>query len=176
MAKKILYSFIINAVLSMTIAFAQEIENHLKVLFVFNFSRYMDWPEITKRGDFVIGVYQGSEALLNEFVKSCEVKKVGNQKVAIRNISTLEQAKTCHILFIPSSSSNAISEVASALKTRPILIVSETMGALKKSSCINLFIDKKSKGETKFDLNRKAIEAKGIKIENSLMPLAATVY
>ena len=71
----------------------------LKSVFIYNFTRYIDWPADYKAGDFVINMYGNNAAMLTELNNMAKTKTVGAQKIVIRNTTTLDGIGKCNILF-----------------------------------------------------------------------------
>jgi hypothetical protein len=154
---------------------AQEIDNRMKSLYVYNFTKYIDWPEETKKGNFVIGVL-GDDELFHNFEHLCETKKVNGQKIVIKKLLANEEANGCQIVFIAKHESSRVVALTEITAHHPVMLVSEKGGMIKKGSNINLFLDDDDDNKTKFDINKKTVEIKGMKVSTFLLTLATTVY
>jgi hypothetical protein len=76
----------------------------IKVMFLYNFTKYIEWPKEYKQGDFIIGILGGgSEALQKELEKLALTKKAGIQNIVIKKYNSLAEVDKCHMLFIPES-------------------------------------------------------------------------
>jgi hypothetical protein len=154
---------------------AQEINHKLASVFVYNFTKYIDWPADHKTGDFIIAVV-GESPITNEFNKVISTKKVGNQYISVKVTNTLEGIENCNIIFLPAAQSYRLKEIIASLKGKPILIICEKPGLAKKGAGINLFLDEDDDYKTKFEINKKAIENAGLLLSNQLINLAEIVY
>lgn len=173
--KKFSFAIILFLATAHSSLFSQEVDNRLKSIYVYNFTKYLDWPSESKKGEFIIGVFANQELYL-DFLKLCDNKKVGLQKITIKQITTIEEAASCQIVFIPRKESSKITGINETTKNLPVLVVSEKDGWIKKGSSINIFIDDDDDNKTKFELNKRMLEMKGIKVGNALIPMAAHVY
>jgi hypothetical protein len=66
---------------------------------IYRFTKYINWPEDKKSGDFVIGII-GDSPLYNELQRFLVNKTAGNQKIVVKKMSPGAPAYNCHILFI----------------------------------------------------------------------------
>ena len=60
----------------------------IKAVYLYNFSKYIDWPEDYKSGSFVVTVLGASSSLLTELDKMATQKKLGNQEISVKSISS----------------------------------------------------------------------------------------
>src|SRR4051812_41203965 len=121
-------------------ASAQNINYKLASLYVYNFTKYIDWPVKDKTDFFVIGVY-GETPAFDEFKKMATTKKeVSGQKIVVEKLSVIKELEGCEIIYIPASQSAKIKEIKETLKGHSILIITEKPGMAHKGAGINLFL------------------------------------
>jgi len=169
--KKLYLAFSLSLLLSAS-AFGQveQVVAHTKVIFIYNFSKYFDWPQDYRQGDFVIGVVNASPTLLVELNKLATQKTSGNQKFVIKNYKSVEEIDKCNILYIPEASNNVLSEVVKKLHGTSTLLITDSEGDAKKGAAIN-FIWKDNKQA--FELNKSNAEKGHLNMSSSLRALAA---
>src|ERR1044072_3758523 len=85
---------------------SEEAGARIKAIYIYNFTKYIEWPAEYKEGNFVIGVYGTNLPLLNELNKMAASKTVGAQKMEIKNIGSTAEAAQCHIIFILADNSS----------------------------------------------------------------------
>lgn len=153
---------------------AQELNHKLASVYVYNFTKYIEWPNEKKNGSFVIAVY-GNSPIFREFNNFISTKKVGNQSISLKSTTSLDGLYDCNLVYVPLSESKNIKLISDALLNKPILIISEKPGSAKKGASINLFLDEDDDYKTKFDLNKKLIEDKGLIISKQLIQMADKV-
>ena len=145
----------------------------IKVMFLYNFTKYIEWPQEYKQGDFVIGILGGgAENLKKELEKLALTKKAGIQNIVIKTFSSVSDIEKCHMLFIPEPKSGMLDEAAARCKKTSTLIVTEKDGLAKKGSAIN-FVVKDNKQN--FELNKGNIEKYNLNVSSSLLSLAIQV-
>src|SRR5437868_2473740 len=77
----------------------QTISYALHANIIYRFTRYVEWPEYDKAGDFVIGII-GDSPLYNELEHFVENKTVNGKKIAVRKVTSPADYYNCQILFI----------------------------------------------------------------------------
>ena len=103
--------------------FAQTGIPRAQAMFIYNFSRLIEWPASYKSGQFVIGIF-GSSAVANEITSYTTGKKVGTQSIAVQQLKSIDEISKCHILFVPFSRTKQlgqiVAKISNATITRPI--------------------------------------------------------
>jgi hypothetical protein len=144
----------------------------LKSVFMYNFTRYIDWPADYKSGDFVITMYGTNPSMLAELNKMALTKTVGTQKIEIRNITSLDGIGKCNILYVTPDVATPIADIVAKIKGKATLIVTEQPGLAKKGSAINFVV---VDNRQKFELNQSNAEKNHLKVSSSLLALAIPV-
>ena len=143
----------------------------LQSVFIYNFTKYIDWPAEYKTGNFVVGVL-GDATITRELQKMARTKKAGTQTIEIKTFKTVADVSKCHILFIPSSKSSFISQIAKKVGAKSTLIIGEKEGLTRNGAAIN-FVLKDNK--QKFELSKKNAAKHKLKVSSSLEKLAIIV-
>jgi len=149
---------------------AQDADYKAYTLFLYNFMKYIEWPDAT--GDFVIGVV-GESPITKELTTLAENKKAKGRKIVVKIISTAEEAPGCSMVFIPSAKSSMLKPIFEKTKSKPVLIIGEREGLAKKGAAISFVID--DDDALKFDLNKSVMDSQSLKVANLLMQLAILV-
>ncbi|MBN2613677.1 MAG: YfiR family protein [Bacteroidales bacterium] len=146
-------------------------DEKFKALFMYNFTKYLEWPEENIKGDFVIGVF-GSSPIIQELMVIAEKKTVSNHPIAVKKIIELEEISKCHIVYVPENKSSRIEEIAQKCSAKGILLITEKEGFAKNFAGINYV---KVDGKQNFEINKKNIEGKGIKVNSTLVTLGIEI-
>ena len=137
-------------------------------VFMYNFTKYIQWPSSAQSGDFVIGVL-GSSPVISELEKMAVNKSVGSQKIVVRKFKNANEIANCQMLFIPSADSREFDTALEKLRGKSTLIMTEKNGLGQKGSGINfVLVD----GKWRFELNESATESAGLKVSKELSRLA----
>ncbi len=152
--------------------FCQTEISRAEAMFIYNFSRLIEWPASYKTGPFVIGVY-GSSPILGELKKYTTGKRVGSQPIAIKTFNSPAEISTCHILVIPFSSTKQLSNIVPQLTNKSTLIITEKSGAINSGAAINFLI---IGNNLKFELSPGNATKYNIKLSSKLSEMAFKLY
>lgn len=145
-------------------------EYNIKTLFIYNFTKYIEWPAAEKKPVFEIDVVGESEIIkpLEDLARN---KKI-NQKNIILKILEPGNEITGDIVFLPSSRSSQLSVILKSCNGRNVLVVTEANNLALKGSAINFkVVDNK----IRFELNQAAAKNNGLKLSNQLVELSIPV-
>ncbi|MBN1115877.1 MAG: YfiR family protein [Bacteroidales bacterium] len=143
-----------------------------QAMFIYNFSRLIEWPASYKDGPFIIGSV-GSSQTYTELLAYTENKSVGSQTIQVKKFDEPNQISNCHILFVPFSKTKQMSEVVSALASKSTLIICEKNGAIDEGAAINFLVigDK-----LKFEVKPSNATSRQIKLSSKLSEMAFKTY
>ena len=156
-------------IVSFQSAWAQKEKYHS--IFIYNFSKYVKWPDAQNSGNFVIGVL-GNSAIEKDLTAMASAKQVNGKKIEIRQFRSAAEVNGCHILYVAESESAKFDQVLTETGSQPVLLVTAKPGLAKKGAAIN-FVE--VEGKIKFELNQKNAETRGLKVAGSLASLAIIV-
>lgn len=72
---------------------------NVKAVFIYNFTKYISWPQSESSGDFIVGVL-GSPAMESSLNALAAKKKVGTRDIKVLNFNSFDAIQKCHILFV----------------------------------------------------------------------------
>lgn len=142
-----------------------------KALFMYNFSKNIDWPSSYKQGDFVIGVV-GNSPVIKELQRIASRKKTGNQRIVVRHYNSVSQIGKCHMVYLPPGKSSYLPSAIKQLAGKPTAIISDGKGLARKGACINYVT---VNGDQKFEINEANIRKRGLKVSSFLLSLGIKV-
>ncbi len=144
-------------------------QNNIKyqALFVYNFTRYIEWPS-TSSSEFVIGVV-GKSSIYDELQSVTQGKLVGSQSIKVKKVQNINEMGFCNILFISSEISSQVPQLASQIKDNNTLIITERSGLINKGAGINFVINE---GKQKFEISKLNLEKRGLKVNKQLVDMA----
>lgn len=143
-----------------------------QAVFIYNFTRLIEWPSDYKTGDFVIGVLNSND-LFNELKTFTNGKSVGSQPITVVKFSTPQSITRCHILFVPFGKTKELPTITGILGGAKTLIISERKGALEDGATINFVI---VEDKLKFELKASNATKLGLKINSNLENMAVAKY
>jgi len=115
-------------------------ESQVKALFLFNFAKYVDWPQDAFASDdapIVIGLV-GQESFEDALKQVVGGKNVNGRSVVVKQVASTNEYRNCHILFIGASEKEHIREILGAVKDLPVLTVGETEDFLSQDGMIGV--------------------------------------
>ncbi len=130
--KKTLFTII--ALFFSSVAYMQSTIPKAQTMFIYNFSRLIEWPPNSRSGNFVIGVFGATEITM-ELELYTKGKKVGTRDIVIQRYKTLEEISDCHILFVPFERTKRMPEILNQLNGKSTLIITEKTGGLERGCC-----------------------------------------
>jgi hypothetical protein len=147
-------------------------EYKVKAAFLFNFAKFVEWPEQDDDGASVtIGVV-GLDPFGESLDQVVRDKTVGTRHIAIRRFASVEQMEPCNILFISPSESSRLDEILKALDGTATLTVGEDEGFVTKGGIIRFFTQE---SKIRFEINLDAAEYEGLQLSSKLLQVARTV-
>ena len=142
-----------------------------KALFIYNYTKYIEWPTSQRDGDFVIGVL-GNSTLADELKTISQKQKVGNRNIVVKVFSTADEIDNCHILFIASGKSSALPSAIQKSSGRSTLIITDKDGLARQGACINFVTDG---SKLNYEISKQNIEKNGLSVSSSLLSLGKPV-
>lgn len=143
-----------------------------QAMFIYNFSRLIEWPESYKTGPFIIGA-MGNSPTTTELEAYTTNKAVGSQTIQVKKFETAAQIGNCHILFIPFGKTKMMPEIMQAVGNKSTLLICEKNGAIDEGAAINFVVigDK-----LKFEIKPSNASGKNIQMSSKLNEMAHKVY
>jgi hypothetical protein len=138
---------------------------------IYHFTKYINWPDDKKTGEFVIGVV-GDTPLYDELKNFTSNRSVSGQPIVVKKFSANATAYKCHILFVADDVSGSVKRIASSTADTPTLLVTESEGLSRKGACINfVLVD----DHLKLEINKTNIERRSLDIASELLNLGMIV-
>ena len=153
---------------------AYEREYIVKAGFIYNFTKFIKWPEDTflyEEDEFLIGVI-GSDPFGDILDTFAAKKTVKGRKLVIKRFSSIDEAKICHVLFVSSSEKDYLEDILSRLGGPSILFVGDTPGFAEQGVGINFYIQK---NKVRIEFNKEALEKSGLKISSQLLNVGRVI-
>jgi len=142
-------------------------------LFIYNFTKYIKWPDDYNQGKFVIGVLGNSDIFesLNAMANT-KKKTASGASLEVYKFNSESEVSDCNILFISENMLGSLTAIDSQTNGKPILIVTDSPGMANQGSVIN-FIEKD--GKIKFELNESKASSRNLVVSGSLTTLAILI-
>ena len=160
-------------------------EYKVKAAFIYNFAKYVTWPESsfeTQESKLVIGVV-GKNPFGTALDKTLKGKKIHNREIQIKYFKKPQDITKTHILFVSNTEKGNVSKIASKVQGNSTLTISDMKNLINRSNfCIFSFINNKGmlgfikeKNRVRFQIDLKAIRKENLKVSAKLLKLAQKV-
>lgn len=142
-----------------------------KALFMYNFTKYIEWPASQRSGDFVIGVL-GNSPMVKELEIIAGKQKVGSQTIVVKVFASVEAIENCHILYLPPSKGSALGQALTKLSGKNTLVITDKDGLAQQGAGINYVMDG---DKIKYEVSKTNIEKKGLTVSSALLAFGIVV-
>lgn len=139
----------------------------LKAAFLYNFALYTSWP-LPPPGGFTLCSIGHDE--LGTAFDALTHKQVDGRPVQVRRIDNVNEARNCHLLYVPESSGISQAALARGLLSQPVLIVSDT-GNLDSA----MILIEPDGNRLAFSVNLTRVRQSGLDVSSKLLRLARAV-
>src|SRR5260221_2757735 len=116
--------------------FAQDRPIHeIYSMMVFNFIKYVQWPDHDKSGEFVIGVVGNNDVYttLNTWYGG---KAKGNKTYVVKKFASAAELTDCHLVYIVKSKSGEFEVISNNVNVKVQLFVTHINGLRKLDRCL----------------------------------------
>lgn len=169
----ILFSIIIFALPILILAEDKDVslEYNTKAVFIYNFMKYIQWPDDDTTRPFCIAVI-GDGGILRPLKEIEKKKTIRNRKIEVRQVRNIKDIDTCHILFISKSEKKRLQDILDSTNHRNILTVSDTEGWAQRGVVINFKI---INDKIRFQINSAVLDILQLRVSSQLLKLALFV-
>jgi hypothetical protein len=180
---------VVHALLGLSLAFvsaipmrgaaaAPQAEYSIKGAYLFNFTRFIDWPPQaypSETAPFVIGLLEPDADAAAAIQETFRGKTMPSGRlIEVRVLPDLGPAAlTCQLLFVSRDSPVDVAAVRSVVGDRAILIVGETSGAAQRGGAINFVV---SGDSVRIEINLQRAQRAGLKLSGRLANVARLVH
>jgi YfiR/HmsC-like len=150
---------------------SRTVEADVKAAFLFNFTKFVEWPATAPPGAFRICTIAdgGFDAVL---ARTLAGESTDGRQILRVTPEGPEFARGCHILFVSRQASAHIDRWMAAVNGQPVLVVGESQGAEDAGAHITFVIED---NRVKFDVNDDAASRAGLRISSKLLRVARQV-
>lgn len=139
-----------------------------KALFIYNFSKYIEWPNIKKLKEFRIGVMGDDYSyIFNGLEKIAAEKNVNNIPLKIIRVNYDTKLDELQVLYFDDADKYPIKDIYKKIKKAPVLLVSEHYPYGQSMFNFIMVNDK-----IEFELNEEKCNDVGLKVNIALKTIA----
>jgi len=147
-------------------------EYQVKAVYLYNFGRFVDWPDEAIKGDTFTICVLGEDPFGQVLDATVAGEVINNRKLVARRIANMRDATGCQILFVSSSEAPRVAEIVISASRIGALTVSDMPGFANKGGMIEFVL---TQNKVRFDVNLTAAEKERLTISSQLLKVAANV-
>ena len=144
----------------------------LHAMFIYHFSKYIDWPVQNTRNEFKIAVI-GNSPITQELQQMLRDKQVNGKSVIVKTEDLSSFSPSGYdMVFLSAEKSSKLSALDETSNGFPLLIITEQEGLLNKGSMINFLVREE---KLRFEVNKTKMLSRNLKVSNELLKLATKI-
>jgi len=149
-------------------------EYQVKAAFLYNFARFVEWPEGTfpnSTSPFTVCIF-GKDPFGRALDDALAGKRVGERSVAVSRIRRAPDLAGCQLVFVSADEAARMAQVSLALRGRHVLLVGENEEFAIAGGTIQFFLQG---DRVRFAINPDAAGRAGLRFSSKLLALASIV-
>ena len=153
----------------------QPLEYKVKAVYLYNFTKFVSWPDTTLPGDTkILNICVLGKNPFGPLLEPITHMKTQDRTITIENIEDVRalEKKSCPILFISASEQDAVAELLLKTAQMHILTVSDIDGFARHGGIIG-FVVKEDK--VSLEINLSAARQAGLTISAKLLEIATVI-
>ena len=146
-------------------------EYEVKAIYLYNFSRFIQWPEGAASGDDTFGIcVLGQDPFGQTLNAALDDKAIQGKNVKIRRIVSLQESTGCRVLFISASEQKRLKQILVQLDGMSVLTVSD-MPKFREQGGMMQFVWRGDR--VRFEINLPRARRAGLILSAELLKVAA---
>lgn len=148
-----------------------ELEYKVKAGFIFNFLKFVSWPQEAQSDSWNIGII-ASDGIVDLVSETLAGKTIDGRAVNVFKLNPKADDQGCHVVFVCRRSTERASGFTESLRGKEILIVGESEGFAQAHGIIGFV----KKGQNlRLEINPSRAKGAGLVISGKLASLADLV-
>jgi hypothetical protein len=163
--------FMLMLVAATTVSAQDRPTHEIHAAMLFNFIKYVQWPNEGEAGEFVVGVI-GDDNVFNTLNQWYNGKAKGNKKYVIKKLASADESSSCQVVYVGKAKNKDFETIKSSIGSKSILTITDGNGLGEKGSCINF---KVVDGKLKFEMNQATLTGSNLKVSSQLSSMAILI-
>lgn len=151
-----------------------ELEYRVKSAFLFNFTKFVQWPEsyFSESGGIMRLCVIGDPDFYDILQETVAGKNSQQKTLVVNRITTRRELPGCHVVYFLGETANVVDPWLESMQSTSILTVGDSPKFVEAGGIIGFVI---VDGKIRFDINRSQATAVNIDVSSKLLSLARTV-
>lgn len=153
---------------------AQEtIEPDIKATFLYNFTRFIEWPGLPTPGSAPFRICVIADATMEQAIKrTVEGEVVQGRPLVMTQPQTPQEGAGCQILFVGHTEHQRAATLLAAVRDLPVLTVGDSSHFVEQGGTIQfVLVDNR----VRFDVNLRSAQRANLKVSANLLRVARKV-
>ena len=151
----------------------QALETDVKAAFLYNFTKFVDWPSPPTAAEPFRLCVVSDDALRQSLERTIEGENVNGRPLQSLVPRSPDEARTCQMLFVGHAQGEREARLLAAVRDLPVLTVSDTNDFAVRGGGIEFV---RENNRLRFDVNVPGAERAGIKVSSRLLKVARRVH
>jgi hypothetical protein len=146
-------------------------EYALKSVFVYNFCRFIEWPDsafASANEPLIIGIV-GPDPFGAQLKEVVQGETYHNRPIQIEHYRSAGDLRHCHLLFVTQSESARLGQILAAVEKQPVVTVGETEDFVHRGGMIGLVAERT---RVRLEINPVVIRAARVDVSSKLLRVA----
>lgn len=157
---------------------SEDLVGQLKVAYLYNFTRFIDWPPIPTGQPFVIGVIGDADMSRRLRILERENRSAQGRPIEVRVYEAARAIESCEMLFVGAGATGETEAIVRYAAKKPMLLVSDVPGSSAQGIAIELFLKPdlfREKKRLRFRIHPAVLKDIGLSVSAQLMDVAEVV-
>jgi len=154
---------------SASFLFAQNSDiNDVKRMFIYNFIKYIEWPQEASSSNFKIAVFE-EDKMFDVLKTRLDGAKRKGKPIVVEKIDITSSLEDFQVLYLPRSKSKMLKELRDKSAKHNLLLVTDKNGLSTRGSGINF---KEVNNKLRFEISIDELSNRGLKVASQLKKVA----
>lgn len=145
-------------------------EDLIRAAMVFNFCKFVKWPQQSPQNDLVLGVLTVNDRMAD--FSSIDGKCIKNRILEVRQLHNPADLENCDLVYMADQTGTDLATILQATAENNILTISEKEDFCRQGGIIQLV---SRRGKMRFFINREAASQADLELSSQLLKMARIV-
>lgn len=151
---------------------AKETEAKIKVAYVYNFLKFIEWPEGDGNAAAPARICVVGTDPIRTMLGELSIRTVKERRIQVEQVKDLSDLNACHLVYVSRSEEAALPQVLRRIEGAPVLSVSDIPEFAHKGGMIGFATED---NRVKIEVNQSLVRHAGLKVSAKLMEIARLV-
>jgi len=148
-------------------------EYQIKGAMMMNFIKFIEWPDqLTENTGNTITIGIIGKGIFGNTLDQINGRSIGDKKLSIRHIKSLNQLSACQVIFVCASESYRCYQILKEVSGEPILTIGEDEDFIRLGGIIRFYNEK---SHIRFEINQTAALRSDLQLSVKLLEVAAAI-